>query len=378
MKKILIKVTTIFKPRTGLNRYVSGIGRSTIHLLEALAKSGEKPFEIDLYGSGITSLRKKAYDLPFDYGCFPLPMKLGTVWTRLEPWYLKYINKHDLLHIPHNYDYALTRDMNFVITMHDTCEYDAAEKAGNLERMDVWKLAAEGAKKIVTCSSCSKADIIDRFDVPEEKVVVIPWGISTDVFHKINNNDVAEVLRSKLIDDKYFLAVSCSNERKNIGNLLEAYRNFLSIGGDVQMVLLWGTPPQNILAKYSKEIRGGKIKFLDYVTDRELVCLYNGAIATMYPSRYEGFGFPILESFACGTPVMTCNNSSLSDVGGDVAVYVGEDNIDEMTQAMQMFSDGTYNMEEFEIKAAQHVKEFSWDLAARKYVNFYKDVLEEV
>ncbi len=375
-KTVLIKVTTIFKPRTGKNRYVSGIGRSTLHLLEALADKADLPFNIKLYGAGITGLHNKAYNLPFDYSCFPLPMKLGTELTKLEPWYLRKVNKHDILHIPHNYDYAVNGDMNFLVTMHDTCEYDQALAARNAGRVNTWKLAAERSKRIVTCSMCSKKDIIERFKVPDEKVVVIPWGISTELFHTTSAEEIEKTIVKFSISADYFLAVSCANERKNIDNLLWAYRNYLSAGGKAQIVLLWSTPPQNLMEEYAKEIAMGKIKFLRYVDDDDLVKLYNGALATMYPSRYEGFGFPILESFACGTPVMTCNNSSLFEVGGDLAVYVGEDNIDEMTQAMEMFSSNGYDFKQFKSTAEDYVKNFSWSQTADKYISFYNEALD--
>lgn len=110
---------------------------------------------------------------------------------------------------------------------------------------------------------------------------------------------------------------------------------------------MWSNPPQDILQTYAKEISDLKIVFLKYVSDEYLRSLYNGATLTMYPSRSEGFGFPILESFACGTPVMTCRNSCLQEIGRDVALYVGEDNVDEMVDVMKYFEKNLFNMELF-------------------------------
>lgn len=375
-KTVLIKVSSIFKPIAGTIRYVSGVGRSTYDLLKAIEKIEEIPFDIKLYGSGLSSFHVSARDLVFSYKSLPLPMKLGVKTTRIEPFFLNHIYKYNMLHIPHNYDYAVTRDMNFVVTIHDTCEYDMAINKGQQERIDVWNMAAKYSKKIVTCSYSSKADIIDRFCLPEEKVVVIPWGISLETFHKVSANEIEKVMKKYKIDNPYFFAVSCSNERKNIINLLKAYRNYLSSGGKAVMVLLWGNPSQDILSEYVNEIECGKIIFLNPISDEDMVALYNGALATMYPSRYEGFGFPILESFACGTPVMTCNNSSLSEVGDDLAVYVGENNLDEMTQAMEMFSNGGFDIKSFNEKVFMHVSKYSWANTANKYVNFYKNSLE--
>lgn len=375
-KTLLIKVSNIFKPLVGPNRYVSGIGRSTYQLLEAISRIEELPFDIKLYGAGLSSVHRKAGNLPFSYNSFPLPMKLGADITTLESFYLKHINRHSLLHIPHNYDYALTNGINFIVTIHDTCEYDMVLREGRQERVDVWKYAAYNSKEIITCSQCSKQDIIDRFGVPEDKVVVIPWGISTEMFHRITKNAIKSILDKYGIERDYFLAVSCANERKNISNLLKAFRNYVNVHNETSMVLLWSAPPEGVLIEYEKEIKAKQIVFLNYVSDEDLVALYNGAIATMYPSRYEGFGFPVLESFACGTPVMTCNNSSLSEVGGDLAVFVGEDNVDEMTQAMEMLT-SRYDFEGFRRKAENYIKRFSWRKTAEKYVDLYSKALEE-
>ena len=101
----------------------------------------------------------------------------------------------------------------------------------------------------------------------------------------------------------------------------------------------------NTVKKYLKK----KIIFLSYVSDETLLSLYNGASVTLFPTLSEGFGFPILESFACGTPVMTCRNTSLPEVGGDVALYVGENDIDEMVDVMRLFENMKYDTEEFNI-----------------------------
>lgn len=373
---VLIKVSSIFKPIIGPNRYVSGIGRSTYQLLKAIGNLDNIPFNIILYGAGLSSIHSNANDLRFPYRCFPLPMKLGNRITKLEPYFINNVYKHDLLHIPHNYDYALSRRMNFVVTIHDTCDYDTAIVNSDIDKTKVWRFAAETSRRIVTCSQSTKNDILDRFQVPEDKVVVIPWGISTDLFHPVEGYKIDQVRKKYNLKEHYFLAVSCSNRRKNIANLLEAYRNYSKKRDSASMVLLWSNPPQDVLVANKYEIEKGKIRFIDYVTDEDLVALYNGALATMYPSRYEGFGFPILESFACGTPVMTCKNSSLYEVGGDYAVYVGEDNIDEMTKTMEYFCDSDLDKSQFYDKVRDHLYKFSWENTARLYVDFYKQTID--
>ena len=107
----------------------------------------------------------------------------------------------------------------------------------------------------------------------------------------------------------------------------------------------------------------------------ELTVLYNEALATLFPSRYEGFGFPILESFACGTPVMTCRNSSLSEIGQDFAIYTKEDDIQEMANIMLEMSKGTYKTEQLTNAYIQYAQTFTWQNTAKAYISFYKKYL---
>lgn len=379
-KSLLVKVNTIFRPIKGKNRYVSGIGRSTYEMLKAVSKiDKELPFDIKLYGSGLSCISKTARDLPFRYQCFPLPERLGVHITNLEPYFVSNVLKHNLLHIPNNYDPMMNERMNFIVTMHDTCSYDfIAVKNNDVQWMNMWKFAANNSKAIVTCSNSSKNDIINRFHVNEDKVTVIPWGISQDIFHIVEQKIVEQRLNEMGIRKKYFFAVSCSDIRKNMENLLKSFHQFSQKSNDVVMVMLWNCPPKSILDTYSEDINQGKLVFLKNVSDEDLVILYCGALATMFPSRYEGFGFPILESFACGTPVMTCPNSSLLEIGGKLAVYANEDSADEMTQIMEMFASERYDYSAFRNKAKDYISGFTWEKTATKYIDFYAQCLNMI
>ena len=103
--------------------------------------------------------------------------------------------------------------------------------------------------------------------------------------------------------------------------------------------------------------------------------VYNGATATFFPTRYEGFGFPILESFACNTPVVTCRNTSLPEVGGNIALYTDEDGVDEMSYYMELFENENFDLHLFREQAKNYIKRFSWENTALQYVELYKSLL---
>lgn len=119
-----------------------------------------------------------------------------------------------------------------------------------------------------------------------------------------------------------------------------------------------------------------RVTFARNISDEELAELYQKATATFFPSLYEGFGLPVLESMACGTPVVTFNNSSLGEVGGDAAIYVSETDVDDMTDAMLKFermAQADYlDLCKESIKQAE---KFSWEDCALKTVEAYKYAL---
>jgi glycosyltransferase involved in cell wall biosynthesis len=375
MKTLLIKANTIIKPKFGGEKYISGVGRSTLLLLKSLAQIHNLPFDIKLYASGLNSIGFPTDPLPFKHFSFWLPQKIGTVMTSIEPDYIYHFVKKDLIHIPHNFDVVNRKD-TFTVTIHDTCLYDIAVKEDDKYMQDLWIRSARNSAGIITCSEYSKSDIMDRFNVDSDKISVVPWGISTNIFHKLKNSYVMSRLSELKIRRPYFVSVSCSKERKNMRNLLKAYRLYHSTSNEpAALILLWDTPPIDIFKEYSKEINDNDIIFMHAVSDQDLVVLYNGALGTLFPSRYEGFGFPILESFACETPVMTCRNSSLQEVGGELALYTGEDDIDTMVDIMKNLYENKYDKDEFVSKTKPFIQRFSWDKTAENYVSFFQKYL---
>lgn len=372
-KTLLIKANTMILPRIGGEGYISGVGRSTQALVHSLFKESTN-FNIALYSTGVNSFWIKDIDIPCKKYKFMLTQKIGTQLTKIEPWYVHNFMKHNLIHIPHNYDVVSNKD-KMVVTIHDTCLYDKSKQIGDKQMMKLWENTATQAVGIVTCSNNTKWDIVDRFGVNEKKITVIPWGISHDVFYKAAHCDNIKRISKLGIFTPFFLCVSCANERKNIKNLLRAFKIFAKLNNNTTIVLLWANPPKNLLDDFCDLISKKRIIFLSYVSDKDLNALYNEALATLFPSRYEGFGFPILESFACGTPVMTCKNSSLKEIGKELAVYTKEDDIEEMASIMQDLSIESYKTQELSSSLITYAQSFTWTKTAQAYISFYEKYL---
>ena len=367
-KKILIKASGITAP--SWRGYNAGVGRSTLMLLKSLAKISNLPFDIEIYASGLSSVGFDFHNLPFKHFSFPIPEKIGCELTRIEPFIRSKFVNYDLLHIPHNLDEVHSKE-SYIVTLHDVIAYDRAIANNDIKTAKKWQKMASRAKAIMTCSQYSKSEIVSKLNICPEVVSVVYWGASTDKFYIEDKNITKRNLHLLGIDGPYFVSISCAHPRKNIRILLKAFQLFLQTNPKHKLVLVWSNPPQDILQTYAKEISDLKIVFLKYVSDEYLRSLYNGATLTMYPSRSEGFGFTILESFGCGSRVMTCLNSCLQEICRDFALYVGEDNVDEMVDVMKYFEKNLFNMELFKKMSNNLLPSFSWDETASKYVDFY-------
>ncbi|NTV92292.1 MAG: glycosyltransferase family 4 protein, partial [Chlorobiaceae bacterium] len=140
-------------------------------------------------------------------------------------------------------------------------------------------------------------------------------------------------------------------------------------------VLVWGNPPDHYLREFAQEIESKRIRFVSDVDDVILRQLYSASTLSWFPSRYEGFGLPVLESMACGTPVVTCRNSSLPEVGGDAALYLDPDDADAMAELMIDFDRGSSSHGELVERSLKHAARFTWERTARGYIDFYLENL---
>lgn len=365
MLKVLINVNSTCLPTFGSHEgYISGVGRSTQNLIKAFAKISDPEIQVE------TCLESHRY-----FGKYTQGFGLKHHWTILPYIYSGLFRRcltYDLYHYPNNYFASYYPHERFLITIHDTIQYENIVKEGDTKKKIKIERNVRDCQGIVTCSEYSKRRIQELFCVNPDKIIVIPWGIDTQLFRVKTPEDIQETLSLFDIHQPYFLAVSCRDERKNIPTLLKAFRTYAA-KHQTTLVLIWGNPPVSILQEYEPEIQQGQIRFLDYVTDQQLVDLYNGAKATLFPSRQEGFGFPILESYACGTPVMTCRNSSLMEVGGDFACYVGEDDVEGMVAAMSELD--VLDKQTFQERIKPYVSSFSWEETGRRYLEVFKNII---
>ncbi len=349
----------------------SGIGRTTIELVKALAELPELPFDICLYSQNMKGIGGRNMNVPFDtkHLYFPNRERYNRLLSKtpIQEWFTGY----DLKHIPHNFDFTHCPEKT-VITMHDAMFFSYPESflGHDYARRNYPKLARR-AKAIITCSQNSKDEIAEYMDIPEERIHVCHWGIDRQVFypHKPQPNKYTS-------GRPFFFSVSCDIGRKNTISILKAYEIFLKNTPEHDLVLVWRNPPAEVLDKYTQGTFRGRVHFVSSVSENELSDLYAEATATFFPSKYEGFGLPVLESMASGTPIVTCKNSSLGEIGGDAALYVEPEDIDAMADLMEGFENKVLDIDSLARNCLEHADRFTWSACARKTVEVYKKCLD--
>lgn len=356
---------------------LTGIGRTTYELLSQLNKLYDTlPFEIVVYSLNTKGISSKGlFRFRTLHFCWPDRNKYKQLLYPLR--IRKCISKYDLNHIPHNID-VLEDVSNTILTIHDVMSY----RFSNVWNSSYWSMpeeekrrleyAAKRCKAIVTCSECSKQDIVQFLNVPKDKVTVISWGINREMFQPMYDD---EYLHRIGVRGLYYFTSSANHPRKNVPLLLKSYRSYLALGGQGQLVIL--NPEAEHLASVKDLIDERKIIILRKISDKELAVLYTNAQCSLMLSSYEGFGLPVLESLACGTQVICVRNSSLSEAGGSIVDYI--DDMDDLIIAQKMLVYDKQNKEWIidQYVLENHLKHFSWEKCAHEYIEFYKRQLEE-
>lgn len=224
------------------------------------------------------------------------------------------------------------------------------------------------ADLIVTNSENTKKDVIAYSPQAKEKTTFIHLG--KDEFFK-PERDIS-VLRKYGVKQPYFLFVGTIEPRKNLITLLEAFEQFKQKNQTNHALVIVGGKGWKS-GRFFKKLKQypfrSEIIIPGYVLREELPVFYSMAESFIYPSIYEGFGFPVLEAMACGTPVITSKTSSLPEVGGEAAVYFDPYQVSELVEKMELLEESDNMRKEMINKGFQQAEKFSWKKYAKEFVN---------
>ena len=246
------------------------------------------------------------------------------------------------------------------------------------------KLLYSGLKKaefIIAASKSTKRDLVKFYSIPEERISVIYEGINHKKFKPDNSGSSSIYQKYKLPPMyRYVFHISSETPRKNVDGLIKAFYQLKTKYKLTDLKLLKGGNPQyqkdrkrllNLIKQLGLQ---EEIIFLDYIPEEDLSKLYNIAELFVFPSFYEGFGLPVLEAMACGTPVITSNISSLPEIIGNAGIMVNPKNIDSIARAMGEILTNERLREDMISKGLKRAGTFSWKIAAGETLKVYEKV----
>lgn len=267
-----------------------------------------------------------------------------------------------------------------VVTIHDMVSFvypDTHTRLTNLLFHHYIPRTLPFVDRIVTPSETSKRDILRFYGVPEGLIKVIPHGVPSH-FAPVSHATVLEILRRYEIPQPYLLTVGDFHPRKNLRTLLRAYRVLRSHGLPHRLVIAgrkaWNSPgTTKELQEFGLE---NDIILPGYVAEGDLPALYSGASVFVFPSLYEGFGLPALESMACGTPVVASTGSSLPEVIGEAGLAVHPTDVRGFAEALErLLTDEGLHRRYHEL-GRQRARQFTWRRAAAAHVEVYRSLAD--
>lgn len=285
----------------------------------------------------------------------------------------------DVMHFPVNV-VSLPPSAPQVVTVHDLAfhhfpeQYPAA-KQRYLRLMT--RLSVSRARRVIAVSEATRQDIIRLYGLPPERIVTVPNGIG-DEMQPLPADEVAEFRREQGLPEDFFLFLGTLQPRKNLETLLRAYATITN-EVDWPLIVAGGTGWQfdHIFQLVRQLGLVERVRFTGYVAGQQLPLWYNAATLFVYPSLYEGFGLPVLEAMACGTPVIAANTSSLPEVVGDAGMLVDPRSVRSLASTMLMVARDGDLRQQLGLRGRERAREFSWTRTAELTVEVYRQALHE-
>ena len=352
--KIGIDIRSTLKKQTGIGKY-------TFNLIKALAGA-------DASNGYYLYSRKKFLDFK---RCLPsLP---GANFSHKVDYFKKgpgrVLPDLDVLHTS-SYDLDKPKGARFIVTIHDVIikAYPYGHSENTIKEIDKnLDRVLDEADILVADSHNTKSDLMGFYGVDEKRITVIYPGVNTMFEAKPRTQEAVP----------YILFVGTLEPRKNVDGLIKAF-DWLKKQGQIKhklyIVGMKGWMFEKIFKAYESSEFKKDIIFKGYVKDDEMAGLYRNASVFVYPSFYEGFGFPIVEAFSYGVPVVTSGTSSCGEIAGDSALLIEPTDHKSIGEAILELINNERLRTEFIEKGLARAKGFSWERTAREFVKVFEQV----
>ena len=362
----------------------AGIGRYTRELTAALAAS-DRLHDYRLFVAGASAAQLPAPPAPnFSWRATPLsPRWLARLWHRARlPLPIELITgRVDLLHAT---DFTLPPTLpgtRTLLTVHDLSFVRVPQAASPPLKAyldTVVPRSVVRADHILADSAATKRDLIELYHTPAAKISVLHSGVDKR-YKPIGEQAHIRSVRARygLGDGEYILSVGTVQPRKNYARVIEALARLRAQGHELHYAIAGGKGwlDGEIADAIKRAGLGDHVSLLGFVDDADLPALYSGARMTVMVSLYEGFGFPVLESMACGTPVLASNISSLPEVAGRAALLVDPYDVDAIAHAMAALDSDSNLRARLVAAGFKQAARFSWARSAEQLLGIYAELL---
>ncbi len=367
----------------------TGVEEYVISLLKEMFRLDQK----NEYVLFFNAWRKKAPALDWLAGypnvelkIFGFPNKL----LNLALWYFQYpkldrlIGGTDIFFVPNLNFIAVSQKTKLVVTAHDLSFELFPETFSWKQRIWHYLINFRGlirrADRVIAVSYSTKSDLEQYYAMPPEKGVVIHNGIDPRFIIMSRNDPSLLAVKEKYhLPYSFILHLGTFEPRKNIVAIIRAYEKFVEVypEGKKYVLVLAGTSgwkSEPIFEAVRKSPARENIRMVGFIADSDKPALYNLASLFVYPSLYEGFGFPPLEAIASGTPVIVSHGSSLPEVVGGAGILVDPYRPDELLDALGAVLNDRELGSKLRARGEEHIQKFSWDRAARATVTLFENL----
>jgi len=325
--------------------------------------------------------RPPSYDL--HAACDLRVMPFPRLWTHLRLSWEMARRPPDLLFVPAHV-LPIVHPRRGVVTVHDLGYLYYPEAHRLLDRLYLdlsTRYNARAATHLVADSSATKRDLIERYGTDPDKITVVYPGYDDATFQPVRDKEAIETVKVRYdIAGDYVLFVGTLQPRKNLIRLIRAFSNLQSPISNLQLVIAGkkGWLYEEIFRQVEELGLEGRVVFTGYIAADDLPALLSGARLFAFPSLYEGFGLPVLEALACGTPVVCSNVSSLPEVAGDAAVLVDPLDVEGLAAALERILGDEELRAELIERGFEQARRFSWEKCARETLNVLESICHEL
>ena len=373
--KIGFDAKRIVRNNTGLGNY----GRTLVNNLSKVVPSDTS---LCLYApdAGNDVLRQQVVDAPNVSFCYPQ--------GNMPRWYWRTHGivsdlRRDSIQLFHGLSGELPigihkAGISTVVTIHDLIFLRHPEYYKPIDRLFYgWKFrrTLHEADRIIAISECTKRDIMHFGGVSEEKIDLIYQSCSTFFKQRESEQRLQQVNSNYMLPPRYIIGVGTIEERKN---MLLAVKAMLLLPEELSLILVGRpTPYADKVRRFIEEHRlGNRVRMLHNVPNADLPAICQMAEAAVYPSRYEGFGIPVIEAIQSGLPVVACSGSCLEEAGGPDTLYVAPDDVKGMAAAITQLLKGAEGREQRIEQAQDYIRRFEGNDVASQVLSVYKKMID--